>query len=81
MKLKYFIDESDSYTDPEKPSIAIAKELNNPGRIFSISVNEGKIRFREECDSYFYEDYSKEEAIELLEEAIKWIKAQEIKEK
>jgi hypothetical protein len=44
------------------------------GRILSIKEKDGKIRFREECDSYFSLEVSKEQAIEILKEAIDWIK-------
>ncbi len=43
-------------------------------RLLSIAEENDKIIFREECDGRFYEVYTKEQAIELLQEAIEWIK-------
>jgi len=37
----------------------------------------GKIIIREECDGYFSEELSPDEAIELFNEAITWIKDNE----
>lgn len=45
--------------------------------IFSIAFTEfNKVVFREECDGYFCKEFTKKESIEILEEAIKWIKEQ-----
>lgn len=43
------------------------------GRIFSICLQEDKVVFAEECDYYFKEVMTKAEAIDLLEEAIRFI--------
>lgn len=57
------------------------KLRNLDGRLFSIKKNEdpvkprgNMIRLREECDGYYAEYMTKEEAIELFQEAIDWIK-------
>ncbi len=47
-----------------------------PDRVFSISRIDDVIVFTEECDGYFSGEYTKEEAIEVLQEAIAWIKLQ-----
>ena len=45
------------------------------GRVLSISfTEEGLVMFREQCDEWFDETMTKEEAVKLLEDAIKWIK-------
>lgn len=44
--------------------------------IFSVSVtNENKVKIMEECDGYYGKEFTKEDAIAMLEEAIGWIKA------
>jgi hypothetical protein len=46
------------------------------GSVFSISEDsEGGIIFREECDGYHVKEVSKEVAIEILEEALAWVKS------
>jgi len=46
-------------------------------RILSLSIMKNKkIRFMEKCDNYFHVLASKDEAIEILQEAIAWIKKQ-----
>lgn len=44
--------------------------------IFSLACENEKIIFREECDGYFSNEFSKDQAIELLKEAISWIEKQ-----
>ncbi len=42
-------------------------------RVLSVE-KQGKIfRFMEECDGYFFEDFTKEEALEVVDELRKWI--------
>jgi hypothetical protein len=41
--------------------------------VFSIVKDEDKFAFREECDGYFVERFTKEQALELLREATAWI--------
>lgn len=43
-------------------------------RVFSIRKSAGEIKFREECDQFFICTLSPEKAIEMLQEAIDWIK-------
>lgn len=43
-------------------------------RVFSIKKEGDKIRFREECDGYFFVQMTKQEAIDALQEGIDWIK-------
>lgn len=44
-------------------------------RVLSITHNKNNnIMFMEECDGYFFENYKKEEALELLEELKNYIK-------
>jgi predicted sugar kinase len=43
--------------------------------IFSLSITEdNKIEIMEECDAFYQEVFTKEQAIEMLEEAVTWIK-------
>ena len=44
-------------------------------RIFSIHKNPetGNFIFREECDEHFEKELTKEDAVEMLKEAIEWI--------
>jgi hypothetical protein len=42
-------------------------------RILSVERKEGVFRLREECDSYFVQDYTKEEVLELIEELRLWV--------
>lgn len=37
-------------------------------------IKDNTIMFMEECDGYFFENYKKEEALELLEELKNYIK-------
>jgi hypothetical protein len=45
--------------------------------VLSICFDEGKIRFTELCDSYFFKHMNKQEAVEALQEAIDWIESHE----
>ena len=45
-----------------------------PNRVFSITKEGGNVIFKEECDGYFYETFTKKQAIEVLNEAIEYIK-------
>ena len=52
---------------------------HNPGILFSriVAIHrlpDGRIRMEDNCDGYYYEEMPKEEAIEMLQEAIDWIK-------
>lgn len=43
-------------------------------RVLSVKlIPHGKVRFREECDGYYNIDLSKEDAAEMLKEAIEYI--------
>lgn len=44
------------------------------GSVFSIARSGDKITLREECDGNFAEEYTKDESIAVLEEAISWIR-------
>jgi hypothetical protein len=66
--MKYFT-EGRTENGYGKPGIGI-------GRVFSIRAEDGKFVFTEECDGYFSEEYTKEQAIELLKEAMAWIEEQ-----
>ena len=44
-------------------------------KILSVVKNGDDIRFMEECDGYYCEIYSKEEALELVDELREWINA------
>lgn len=46
------------------------------GHIVSISREGNEFIICEECDGYYDKTFSKEEAIEVLEEALAWIKEQ-----
>ncbi len=43
-------------------------------RVISVSKDGDCINFAEECDGAFGETYTKDEAIELVEELIEWIR-------
>lgn len=44
------------------------------GRVVSIKkLDNGNVRFREECDCYFEFTLTKEEAKQLLTEALEWL--------
>ncbi len=43
-------------------------------RVLDIIKTKDKIIFEEGCDNYFSAEFTKDEAIEVLEEAIQWIK-------
>lgn len=66
MKLKYFKQGTNSF-NKKVSGIYI-------DRILSITKIDYGIRFMEDCDRCFDEKYTKEDAIELLMEAIDWIK-------
>jgi len=44
-------------------------------KILSVVKNEEGIQFMEECDGYFREVYSKEDALKLIDELREWINA------
>lgn len=67
MKLKYFKEEA---TESGYGEIGIV--LNE--RIFSVLKTQNGIQITEECDGCFFEEFTKEQAIELFEEAIAWVK-------
>lgn len=69
MELKYFIEKR---TENGYGEIGIVLDE----RIFSIRKEKEKFIFMEECDAYFQNAYTKEDAIDLLQEAIDWIKKQ-----
>ena len=46
------------------------------GRVLSIKMEEEGVRFREECDGCFHFHLSKQDAINMLQEAIEYIKKQ-----
>jgi hypothetical protein len=56
-----------------KTGILLPSE-NDDMDVFSISKDGDSFVFMEECDGWFSTTKTKEEAIELLEEAIEWIK-------
>lgn len=54
--------------DYEKEIVLLAED-----RVLAISKDGEKVTFREKCDGYFFVTFTKEEAIELLKEAIAYI--------
>lgn len=62
-KLNYFTNEHDGLILLQGSILSITK------------MPTGEIKFREECDSCFSHNYSKEDAIKLLHEAIEWIES------
>jgi len=44
-------------------------------RILSVVKNEEGVQFMEECDGYFSECYTKEDALKLVDELREWINA------
>lgn len=54
------------------------KDIHNfgsyPEQIIEIKkLRDGKVRFQEQCDSYYSEEYTKQDAILLLKEAIAFL--------
>lgn len=45
------------------------------GQILSVLKNDTGFVFREECDGYFLETYSKEDALKIIDELRDWINA------
>ena len=45
------------------------------GRIVSISKTDEGVKFTEECDGYFSETYTKEDALKIVDELRAWINA------
>lgn len=43
------------------------------GQLVSVVKNEEGIQFMEECDGHFSADYSREEALELINELKEWV--------
>lgn len=65
--MDYWNIEKTEYDDEEKRMIMSGKEDSD--RILAVSIlKDGKIRFQEKCDTYFFEDYTKEEALKLVSE-------------
>lgn len=54
----------------EEPGILLKGGANS---ILSVAKTEEGIRFMEECDAYFSETYSKEDALKLVDELREWI--------
>ena len=46
------------------------------GRIFSLCKEGDKVTFREECDGHFSQEMPKDEAVEILKEAIAWLNSE-----
>ncbi len=44
-------------------------------RILSVVKNKEGVQFMEECDRYFSESYTKEDALKLIDELRAWISA------
>lgn len=53
----------------------IGKEFD---RIMSIGIEDGSVKFVEECDGYYSTHMSKQDAINALKEAIEWIEEEYI---
>lgn len=69
--------EKEKYIRLEYPKDDKLGDFENAGRIFSITkidIDNTTIKFREECDQIYNGIFSKEEAVEMLQEAIDWIK-------
>jgi len=68
--MKYFKESKKGQRRSDDPVSIILGE-----RVFSISKTDtDNIKIMEECDEYFCERFTKEQAIELFQEAIDWIK-------
>lgn len=50
-------------------------------RVFSLRNYEGQILLTDECDGCFTTYHTKDEAIELFQEAIEWVKKQTLENK
>ena len=54
---------------------ALILSRGHTDRVISIRIDEcGMVEFRENCDGFFFAEFSKDEAINALNEAIEWIK-------
>lgn len=42
-------------------------------KILSVVKNEKSIQFMEECDGHFYQIYTKEDALKVIDELREWI--------
>jgi hypothetical protein len=60
------------YKDVEEPARAITIK-GGENRILSVSKWDNKVSFCEECDGYYRETFTKEEALQLVEELKEWI--------
>lgn len=70
------ITETQYYRDEEATHgiILNSKEERSARRILSVAKRvNGTFNFMEECDNCFYSDYTKKEALELIEELKQWI--------
>ncbi len=60
---------------PYGDEITLKEEKDSlAGHIIEIKkLRDGKVRFQERCDAYFSEEYTKQDAILLLKEAIAFL--------
>ena len=61
------------YWDTESGSITLRDGMLD--RVLDIELEGGMITFKEGCDSYFFATFTPSDAIEALQEAIDWIRA------
>lgn len=66
-ELKYF-EEGDVSRGQDGNGILLGEN------VFSVCFADGKVKIVEECDGFYFEEYPPEQAIELFQEAIDWIK-------
>jgi hypothetical protein len=69
--MKHWRNNKRGFYDKDTPGIHIPE-----ARVLSIyKLSDGSINFREDCDEYFSVTLSKEQAKELLLEALEWIES------
>lgn len=73
--MKYWIEGRSENGHGKKGILIIGGEL----RLLSVVKTKEGIQFMEECDGYFSETYTKEDALKLIDELQEWINNKEVK--
>lgn len=60
----------------KEPTILLTVEEPYWGNILSVQKTEKGFMFMEECDCVHYKEYTKQQALELVEELKQWIEKQ-----
>jgi len=74
--MKHWKESSAYHTMPEKViSLAVTGDEENGERVLAVAIeSDGKVQFVEQCDGWFGTTVTPEQAVEILEEAIAWIR-------